>query len=85
MAPFLLVNFLATLHFVFYSKGGLRPAYRYGTKYNVVRKLTKSKNDKTTLLTVLRVTLSLKKFFIQTAAGAICFLKTLFLSLRGVE
>ena len=32
MAPFLLANFLATLHFVFYLQGGLRPPYRYGTK-----------------------------------------------------
>ena len=35
MAPFLLANFLATLYFVFYLQGGLRPPYRYGTKYNV--------------------------------------------------
>ena len=33
MAPFLLANFLATLHFVFYLQGGLRPPYRHGTKY----------------------------------------------------
>ena len=41
MAPFLLANFLATLYFVFYVSGGLRPPYRYGTKYNVARKLAK--------------------------------------------
>ena len=40
MAPFLLANFLATLYFVFYFRG-LRPPYRYGTKYNVARKLAK--------------------------------------------
>ena len=39
MAPFLLANFLATFYFVFYLQGGLRPLYRYGTKYNVARKL----------------------------------------------
>ena len=36
---FLLANFLATLHFVIYLEGGVRPLYRYGTKYNVARKL----------------------------------------------
>ena len=41
MAPFLLANFVATLHFVFYLQGGLRPPYRYGTEYNVSRKLAK--------------------------------------------
>ena len=44
MAPFLLANFLATLHFVFYFLGGLRPQYRYGTKCYVARKLAK-RND----------------------------------------
>ena len=41
MAPFLLANFLATLYFVFYLYQGLCPSYRYGTRYNVARKLAK--------------------------------------------
>ena len=41
MALFLLANFPATLYFVFYLWVGLRPQYRYGTKYNVARKLAK--------------------------------------------
>ena len=36
-----MANFLGTLYFVFYLLGGLRPPYRYGTKYNVARKLAK--------------------------------------------
>ena len=41
MASFILANFLATLHFVFYVEEGLRTSYRYGTTYNVARKLAK--------------------------------------------
>ena len=41
MAPFLLANFLATLHFVFYLWGELRPLYRYGTICNSAGKLAK--------------------------------------------
>ena len=36
-----LANFPATLYFVFYLKGGLRPPQSYGAKYNVARKLVK--------------------------------------------
>ena len=41
MGPFLSANFLATVSFVLYLQGVLRPPYKYGAKYNVARKLVK--------------------------------------------
>ena len=66
MAPFLLANFLATLYFVFYLQGGLRPPYRYGTKYDAARKLAKRNGAiilLRKLLELLPLTLMYKKVY----------------------
>ena len=58
MAPFLLANFLATLHFVFYLWGGFAP--RIGTVQNTMSQ-TCTKKHKNKVGEVGRVRVTVKK------------------------